>query len=217
MTSDADRTPTNRASLRSNSLAKRPVVNQPSRAESTTEQRSSGPMTLPETGTGEVPGTNSRRVKASAWYSAVRAKICLRNCSARSLIGIRILKPCCDWWSSRCIRESTNVLRQSQRLVPEVAKAATFRILFFRLCRGLLCGVNSVILRGLFPTQCAPVAQLDRATGYEPVGRRFDSFRAHHFFFVTLLSVSTISGPFGAFVRPDYRQWVGYPPPIARR
>ena len=28
--------------------------------------------------------------------------------------------------------------------------------------------------------QCAPVAQLDRATGYEPVGRRFDSFRAHH-------------------------------------
>ena len=27
---------------------------------------------------------------------------------------------------------------------------------------------------------CAPVAQLDRATGYEPVGRRFDSFRAHH-------------------------------------
>ena len=29
--------------------------------------------------------------------------------------------------------------------------------------------------------QCAPVAQLDRAPGYEPVGRRFESFRAHHF------------------------------------
>ena len=28
--------------------------------------------------------------------------------------------------------------------------------------------------------QCAPVAQLDRAPGYEPVGRRFESFRAHH-------------------------------------
>jgi hypothetical protein len=27
---------------------------------------------------------------------------------------------------------------------------------------------------------CAPVAQLDRAPGYEPVGRRFESFRAHH-------------------------------------
>jgi hypothetical protein len=27
--------------------------------------------------------------------------------------------------------------------------------------------------------QCAPVAQLDRAPGYEPVGRRFESFRAH--------------------------------------
>ena len=28
--------------------------------------------------------------------------------------------------------------------------------------------------------QCAPVAQLDRATGYEPVGRVFESLRAHH-------------------------------------
>jgi hypothetical protein len=27
---------------------------------------------------------------------------------------------------------------------------------------------------------CAPVAQLDRATGYEPVGRAFESLRAHH-------------------------------------
>src|SRR6188472_188156 len=26
----------------------------------------------------------------------------------------------------------------------------------------------------------APVAQLDRATGFEPVGRRFESCRAHH-------------------------------------
>src|SRR5437763_5724901 len=26
----------------------------------------------------------------------------------------------------------------------------------------------------------APVAQLDRATGYEPVGRVFESLRAHH-------------------------------------
>ena len=28
----------------------------------------------------------------------------------------------------------------------------------------------------------APVAQLDRAPGFEPVGRRFKSLRAHHFF-----------------------------------
>ena len=27
---------------------------------------------------------------------------------------------------------------------------------------------------------CAPVAQLDRASGYEPEGRMFESFRAHH-------------------------------------
>ena len=26
----------------------------------------------------------------------------------------------------------------------------------------------------------APVAQLDRVSGYEPEGRRFESFRAHH-------------------------------------
>src|SRR3981081_707981 len=80
LTGEGDRTPTNRASLRSNSLAKRPVVNQPSRAESTTEQTSSGPMTLPDTGTVEVPETNGRWGKASAWYSAVSAKICFRNC-----------------------------------------------------------------------------------------------------------------------------------------
>src|ERR1700712_4087579 len=91
-TREVDRTPTNRASLRSNSLAKRPVVNQPSSAESTTEQTSSGPITLPDTGTVEVPETNSLWGKASAWNSAVRAKICLRNCSARSVIDIRILK-----------------------------------------------------------------------------------------------------------------------------
>ena len=28
----------------------------------------------------------------------------------------------------------------------------------------------------------APVAQLDRASGYEPEGREFDSLRARHFF-----------------------------------
>ncbi len=27
----------------------------------------------------------------------------------------------------------------------------------------------------------APVAQLDRVSGYEPEGRRFESFRARHF------------------------------------
>ena len=29
--------------------------------------------------------------------------------------------------------------------------------------------------------RCALVAQLDRAFGYEPKGRRFESFRAHQF------------------------------------
>ncbi len=30
----------------------------------------------------------------------------------------------------------------------------------------------------------APVAQLDRVSGYEPEGRRFNSFRAHHFYYL---------------------------------
>ena len=29
-------------------------------------------------------------------------------------------------------------------------------------------------------SKCAPVAQLDRVSGYEPGGRRFESFRARH-------------------------------------
>jgi hypothetical protein len=34
-------------------------------------------------------------------------------------------------------------------------------------------------------TKDAPVAQLDRASGYEPEGREFESPRAHHFFKIT--------------------------------
>ena len=30
---------------------------------------------------------------------------------------------------------------------------------------------------------CAPVAQLDRASGYGPEGCRFESYRVHHFYF----------------------------------
>src|SRR6185312_16157382 len=56
LTNEALRTPTKRANLRSKSLAKRPVVNQQSRAESTTEMRSPASMTLPDIGTGDSPG-----------------------------------------------------------------------------------------------------------------------------------------------------------------
>ena len=38
---------------------------------------------------------------------------------------------------------------------------------------------------------CAPVAQLDRAPGYEPGGREFESLRAHHYF----LRLRTLHGP----------------------
>ena len=42
---------------------------------------------------------------------------------------------------------------------------------------------------------CAPVAQLDRATGYEPVGREFDSLRAHHTFPDLLFPLELIQFP----------------------
>ncbi len=53
---------------------------------------------------------------------------------------------------------------------------------------GLLSCLESSKLKELRPSrpqivECAPVAQLDRATGYEPVGRAFESLRAHHKFF----------------------------------
>src|SRR5271170_7941326 len=59
LTRAADRTPTNFASWRSNSRAKRPDVSQQSRDASTRLCRSSPSRTLPETGTEEAPGENS--------------------------------------------------------------------------------------------------------------------------------------------------------------
>jgi hypothetical protein len=44
---------------------------------------------------------------------------------------------------------------------------------------GLIRRENSYIVERLPLLQRAPVAQLDRAFGYEPKGRRFESFRAH--------------------------------------
>jgi hypothetical protein len=41
--------------------------------------------------------------------------------------------------------------------------------------------MQSVCKRNLL-SLCAPVAQLDRASGYEPEGREFESLRAHHSF-----------------------------------
>jgi hypothetical protein len=41
----------------------------------------------------------------------------------------------------------------------------------------------------------APVAQLDRASGYEPEGREFESPRAHHFKSLRLIGL--------ALLRPD--------------
>src|SRR5271155_16172 len=42
---------------------------------------------------------------------------------------------------------------------------------------------------------CAPVAQLDRAFGYEPKGREFESLRAHHPFAVSRRNLLWIFTP----------------------
>src|SRR5215472_11307042 len=60
LTRDAQRTPTNFARVRSKLSANRPVVNQASRAESTTALTSAPSITFPDTGTGVTPGMNSR-------------------------------------------------------------------------------------------------------------------------------------------------------------
>jgi len=39
-----------------------------------------------------------------------------------------------------------------------------------------------------FPATFAPLAQLDRASGYEPEGREFESLRAHHHFINTSIT-----------------------------
>ena len=61
----------------------------------------------------------------------------------------------------------------------------------------------------------APVAQLDRALGFEPRGRRFESFRARQF---PLTTVSTDLARRGLRVQTNLRGgWVAYAPRHRRR
>ena len=79
LTNVAERTPIKRARLRWKLSAKRPVVNQPSRTESTTEAISEPSITLPETRTGVTPGINSPGVDDSSKNRAASSRICLRR------------------------------------------------------------------------------------------------------------------------------------------
>src|SRR5436309_222162 len=58
----------------------------------------------------------------------------------------------------------------------------------------------------------APLAQLDRASGYEPEGREFESLRAHHFIGVLGPSLSELPFSFTA-VLPRRLRSAGPPPP----
>ena len=78
--------------------------------------------------------------------------------------------------------------------VPERPSAAMSRLVWYRVlkCRGVAQPGSATALgavgrgfKSLHPDQyfsdAAPVAQLDRVTGFEPVGREFESLRARHF------------------------------------
>src|ERR1700733_2097992 len=80
LTSDAQRTPMKAAKSRSNSAAKRPVVNQASSEASTRVSTSDESTTLPETGTALSPGLNGCGVSAASEYSLTRAAISRRSC-----------------------------------------------------------------------------------------------------------------------------------------
>jgi hypothetical protein len=49
----------------------------------------------------------------------------------------------------------------------------------------------SLLASGIVKFLRGPVAQLDRANGYEPLGREFESLRAHHFLPVISISSET--------------------------
>jgi hypothetical protein len=49
----------------------------------------------------------------------------------------------------------------------------------------------SLLASGIVKFMCGPVAQLDRANGYEPLGREFESLRAHHRFSTVELKLAS--------------------------
>ena len=68
-------------------------------------------------------------------------------------------------------------------------KSPAWRLYALGCSYRLTFGQSKWIIRALAATACgiikatrfqAPVAQLDRVSGYEPEGRRFESFRARH-------------------------------------
>src|SRR5271165_664608 len=64
--------------------------------------------------------------------------------------------------------------------------------------------------------RCAPVAQLDRAAGFEPVGRGFESLRAHHKFLgVKRLSSRSNSPP--VLLSPAISMWPRSCQPVGTR
>ena len=65
--------------------------------------------------------------------------------------------------------------------------------------KGQLLALARSDFRGFFviitkPQRCAPLAQLDRASGYEPEGREFESLRARHLLPVNMGPSSSAAG-----------------------
>src|ERR1700733_3024530 len=116
LTSEAQPTPTNFAKFRSNSSAKRPVVNHASRTESMTEPRSSAPTIFPDTGTGDTPGLNSWGGNASAKYSADNSRIRVRNCEVMLVIWNPLVKRKNRARPVYCISQQTTCYQRFMRI-----------------------------------------------------------------------------------------------------
>jgi hypothetical protein len=94
-----------------------------------------------------------------------------RNCAARGKI----------YFSGRCPENA----QRSRRSLPRIFTGPTDRAAAFRDRYKLPFsrnGTSAIIGHSFFhsPHRNAPLAQLDRASGYEPEGREFESLRAHH-------------------------------------
>ncbi len=85
--------------------------------------------------------------------------------------------------------------------------------------RGWVVVVVATARQALIPQELrfsvAPVAQLDRAPGYEPGGREFESLRAHH----NISDARTFFGllAFDALIRTPDRQQVEFDNAAQRR
>ena len=103
--------------------------------------------------------------------------------SSRSQFHKRFIKCSASSFHILIVSSSSFRLRKSSRAAASKTLRPTgekIKLEFLNLRPNL--GNVGIIKNGfILPPLSAPLAQLDRASGYEPEGREFESLRAHHF------------------------------------